>query len=151
MYAENTDVLWLSVDPIEGEMKLSGVKNDDNLGRAAYNILKVIANQQLKLNKCVIIDAVNPVEEAREIWRNLAKEHGIQLEIVECATKDRLLHKQRVENRVRNIPGMKEISWDHVQVRETEYQPWKDERIIIHTDGTIEESYKELVTKLDSA
>lgn len=148
MYADNSEAIRLSVDPIEGAMKLAGIENNDNLGRAAYKVMGVIADQQLSLHKAVIIDAVNPVEEARDIWRELAKQHGIQLEVVECITKDRSIHKQRVEKLVRNIPGMKEISWERVQFRKSEYQPWKDERIIIQTDGSVEESYKELITLL---
>ena len=143
-YANKNNAIWLSVDPIEGAMKVSGVENNYQLGVAAYEVMYVIADSHLELGREVVIDAVNPVEESRQLWRKLAKKHDIQAIFIECQTKDTKAHKERVEKRVRNIQGMKEIDWQRVQVRKSEYQPWTEDRIVINTDGSIEKSFKEL-------
>ena len=79
-----------------------------------------------------------------------AKKHGVPLHIIECVTRDQTLHRRRVETRIRNIPGMREISWEKVQFRAVEYQPWHDERIILHTDKSADESFEELIAKLNA-
>lgn len=148
MYAEETGAIWLSIDPIEGAMKISGVENNYSLGVASYEIAKVIADQHIELGRSVIIDAVNPVEETRDIWRKLAAKHKTKLDFVECTTDDQDLHKERIDKRVRNIPGMEEITWERVQSRKAEYQLWTENRIVISTNKSLKEASKELLSKL---
>jgi predicted kinase len=147
-YCENHNAVWLSVDPIEGALKLEGITGYQ-LGVLSYNICKTIADDNLSMNKQVVIDAVNPVEEARQIWRDLAKKHQTHLNIVECVVPDEATHKKRIETRVRNIPGYSEITWDRVQERKKEYTPWNDERLLVLTDKSIDDSAKEVEAYLN--
>jgi predicted kinase len=150
LYAEKIGAIWLSVDPVEGAMKQSGVKDNYQLGVAAYEVIRTIAHEHLSMDRIIVIDAVNPVETVREMWRKLARHHKIRLDIVECVTRSEVLHQDRIGKRVRNIPGIHEVSWERVQARKIEFEPWQDDRTIIYTDTSIEESFQELLTRLTS-
>jgi len=144
MYADKNNAVWLSVDPIEGVLKLNGITDGQKLGVLSYNICKTIAEENLTLNNTVVIDAVNPIEEARAIWRNIAKHHSIDLKIIECVVNDEVIHQKRIESRVRSIPGYSEITWERVLERKNEYTPWEDERLVVPTDKSVEESFAEV-------
>ena len=120
----------LSIDPIEAAMWRSGLAPTDT-GIAAYRVAEAIASEQLKQGLSVIIDAVNPVEAARAMWRALAEQHDILLKPIEVICSDETLHRQRIDSRVRNIEGMPEISWDRVLERKAEYEPRSDERLVL--------------------
>jgi hypothetical protein len=48
------------------------------------------------------------------------------------------LHRRRVELRTRNIAGMAEVTWDRVEERRREYEPWMDARLVLDTALDIE-------------
>jgi predicted kinase len=101
----------LSIDPIEAAMWRSGLPKEAT-GVAAYEVARALADEQLKLGLSVIIDAANVVETARETWRTLAAEHGMKPTMIECVCADATVHRQRIEGRVRDIPGMAEVTWE---------------------------------------
>ncbi|HEU4782542.1 MAG TPA: AAA family ATPase, partial [Ktedonobacterales bacterium] len=94
-------------------------------GLAAYLVAATLADEQLKLGNSVIIDAVNAEEEGKDVWRGLAKKHGIEL-IVLVVTLESSLHKQRLESRVRNLHGFSEVTWDNVEARRRAFTAWKE-------------------------
>lgn len=119
-----------SIDPIEGAMMRSGISKEAT-GIAAYEIAMALADEHLKLGHSVVIDAVSPVEAARDMWREVAKTNNAQLVIIEVVCSDEQLHKQRIEKRVRNIKGMAEITWERVQERKREFEPWQDAHLTL--------------------
>jgi predicted kinase len=131
-----------SVDPIESSILKSGLKRSFETGLAAYLVAETLADEQLKLGLSVIIDAVNPVKEARAMWRNLTRKHHATLIIIECVL-DKELHKQRIESRIRNMHGIPEVTWQDVENRRQEYQPWEEERLVLNTANTPEENVKQ--------
>src|SRR5438309_10922018 len=65
----------------------------------------------------------------------------IEIEIV-CS--DSQQHRQRVENRIPDISGLKLPTWDEVVSRE--YEPWPREHIVIDTAGrTVSDNVNELL------
>ncbi len=111
----------------------SGGIPNEMTGVAAYTVARAMAREQLRFGLSVIVDAVNPVEAAREMWRSLAREQGARLLVIECVCSDRQLHRQRVEGRTRNIPGLAEVTWERVEERRREYEPWTDDRLVLDT------------------
>lgn len=109
----------LSIDPIEAAMWRSGLARETT-GVAAYEVARALADEQLKLGLSVIVDAANLIGIAREMWLSLAAEHELEAVMIECVCKDAVLHQQRIERRVRNIPGMAEVTWEQVEQRHTE-------------------------------
>jgi len=122
----------LSIDPIEAAMWRAGLSKGET-GVAAYVAAAAMAEGNLRLGRTVVIDAVNPVEAPRAMWRSLAARPAITLKIIECVCSDIQVHRQRVERRVRNIEGMAEITWTEVEQRRADYEPWSDLRLIMDT------------------
>jgi predicted kinase len=119
-----------SIDPIEAAMWRGGMDKNAT-GIAAYEVVLSLADEHLKLGHSVIIDAVSPVEAARDMWRKVAATNHAQLVIVEVICSDERIHKQRIEKRVRNISGMPEVTWERVQQRKHEFEPWQDEHLTL--------------------
>lgn len=130
--AKNLSVPVFSVDPIESAIIRAGVTRSFATGLAAYEVAEALASEQLKCGLSAIIDAVNPVQEARDMWHKLAHRHTVPLIIIECVV-DRELHRQRIEARVRNMHGIPEVTWEFVENRRQEYAPWKEERFVLDT------------------
>ncbi len=115
-----------SVDPIESAIIQAGIEKGFETGLAAYLVAAALASEQLKLGNSVIIDAVNAEEEGKDVWRELARKHGLELIILLVSVSDRALHKQRIESRVRGLHGFSEVTWDQVEARESVFTAWKE-------------------------
>jgi len=81
----------------------------------------------------VVVDAVNPVEPAREGWRELARSTGATLRVVEVVCADAAEHRRRVEARVSDLDGLTAPAWADVRARE--YEPWTEPRLTIDTSA----------------
>ncbi|MBP6217397.1 MAG: AAA family ATPase [Oligoflexales bacterium] len=121
-----------SVDPIESAILQSGLTRSFATGLAAYLVAETLAREQLKLGLSVVIDAVNPVQEARDMWRKLAEKFRAKLHIIEC-TLEPSIHKRRIEERVRSLRGIPEITWERVETVREEYLHWQEERLVLDT------------------
>jgi predicted kinase len=127
-----------SVDPIESSIIKSGIQKSFETGLAAYLVAESLAAEQLKLGISVIIDAVNPVKEARDMWRGLGKIYHARLIIIECVLNSEL-HQKRLKARVRNMPGMPEVTWENVENQRNEYSTWEEnDRLVIDTSNGAE-------------
>lgn len=135
--AEKLSLPVLSVDPIESAIIQSGFTRGFETGLAAYLVAEALAAEQLKLGISVIIDAVNPVQEARDMWKQLSNKYEANLRIIECRL-DPHIHKQRIDARVRNIEGIPEVTWEDVENRRVEYLAWHEERLTVDTSVKIE-------------
>ena len=98
----------VSVDPIEAAMWRAGVSRGEPTGLAAYVVAEAVADGVLGLGQRVIVDAVNAVEAAREQWRGLAARHGVPVAFIEVVCMDPLVHRRRLEGRMRGIEGFPE-------------------------------------------
>lgn len=128
--ARHLQVPILSIDPAEAAMWTSGLKKTET-GIAAYKVVQALAAENLALGSSVIIDAVNPVRVARDMWRQLAIEQDVPQIFIEVVCSDQAIHRKRIEARVRGIAGMSEVTWAHVQDRKREYEPWSYDRLIL--------------------
>jgi predicted kinase len=122
----------LSVDPIESSIIKSGIARSFETGLAAYLVVQTVAEEQLKLGLSVIIDAVSPVREAREMWRTLSVTYHAQLVVIECVL-DKDMHQQRLAHRRRNLYGLPEVRWEDVEARRHAYLPWEQARLVLDT------------------
>lgn len=116
----------LSVDPVEGAMRLAGVTPDQPTGLASYLVVEAVARHQLALGLPVVVDAVNAVEEARAQWRTLGSEAGVRCTFVEVVCSDTAVHRRRLEARRRDIPAFPEPTWEQVEAVRRAYAPWAD-------------------------
>src|SRR5262245_51752649 len=131
LVAQDLSATCLRIDMIEAAMWRSGIAPEQPTGLAAYVVANALADAQLSLGGTVVVDAVNPVEEARAAWRGLAARHGVRLRLCEVVCSDRDEHRRRVEKRESDLAGLKVPTWDDVIKRE--YEPWTEPRLIVDT------------------
>jgi predicted kinase/ketosteroid isomerase-like protein len=131
--AQKLQLPIFSVDPIESAIIKSGIEKSFETGYAAYLVAETLAIEQFRLGSSVVIDAVNAEEEAKNVWRELAKKQDALLIIIECALSDKELHKKRIEARTRNLHGIPEITWERVEDRRKAYTAWKEPTLQIDT------------------
>jgi predicted kinase len=128
----------VSVDPVAAAMWAGGIPREMT-GLAAYAVVHAIAQAQLTLGLSVVVDAVNPREAYRAMWRSLASGQKAYLAVIECICSDTELHRRRIAARRRGIPGMAEATWEVVEQRRREYEPWVDDRLVLDTAPDLDE------------
>jgi predicted kinase len=96
------------------------------VGAEGYAVIHELAVSNLLLGIDVIVDAVNPVPEARMGWREAAHRGRARLLQVQTWLPDPREHRRRVEARPADMPGQHVPSWD--QVEGQPWVPWDDER-----------------------
>jgi predicted kinase len=122
MVAARLGAVWLRVDTVEAALLKAGLSSSFETGLAAYLGVRDIAAEQLESRRSVVIDAVNGVEPARRMWRELAESRGVIQYIIEVRCSDRAVHRARVESRGGGTPPLPPPTWEEVVHRE--YQPW---------------------------
>src|SRR3982751_1958648 len=88
----------LAVDTVDFTLQRHGVC-EPRPGFAAYGVVAALAEVQLPIGHNVIIDAVNPVRDARQLWTDLAERLDVPLRVVEVVCGDDAEHRRRVEAR----------------------------------------------------
>jgi hypothetical protein len=53
------------------------------------------------------------------------------MKVIEVTCSDEAVHRERLSSRRRDIEGYPEPSWDAVQRRKDEFEPWTDTRLVI--------------------
>jgi predicted kinase len=114
----------VSVDPMESAILSAGIDADQPTGLAAYLVAERMAEAVLGAGVSVLVDAVNAVEPARNQWYALSRRAGVRVLFVEVICSDREVHRQRLEARRRDLPGMPDLSWPAVEQRLGEYAAW---------------------------
>lgn len=143
--AERLNLPVFSVDPIESAIIKAGIQRSFETGVAAYQVAEALASEQLKLGNSVIIDAVNAEEEGKDVWRGLARKHGLELTVLLVIVSDRALHKQRIESRVRDLHGFSEVTWESVEAREKAFTAWKEPTLQLDSAQAVETLVEEAV------
>ncbi|MGH3049884.1 MAG: AAA family ATPase [Gaiellaceae bacterium] len=129
--ADRFGATYLRVDAIEVALVRAGIARTEPTGLAAYVVAHAVAEGSLAAGATVVVDAVNPVEEAREGWRDLARRLAKPLRIVEVVCLDESEHRRRVESRTADLEGHDLPTWREVQDRE--YEPWHEPRLTVDT------------------
>jgi predicted kinase len=118
------------IDSIEQAIRVSGILHGA-IDDAGYRVAYVIAEDNLRMGRTVVADCVNPIQITRDAWIGVANRAQAKTVEVEIVCSDPRQHRQRVENRVPDIPGLKLPGWDEVISRE--YEPWQRKHIVIDT------------------
>ncbi|MEO5704535.1 MAG: ATP-binding protein [Candidatus Limnocylindrales bacterium] len=138
----------LSVDPIESAIVTAGIPRSFETGLAAYVVAETLAGEMLGAGLSVVIDAVNAVEEARDMWRRLAPNHGADLRIIECVVSDETVHAERVAARDRGL-AIPEPSWDEVVRRRAEWAPWPEPHLTLDAIDSLDSNVARAMAYLD--
>lgn len=114
-------------------------------GPAAYAVAYCVAADNLRLGLSVVADSVNPLQVTREAWRDVARLVGASFRDIEVICSDEAEHRQRVETRESDVPGLRLPSWQDVVGRR--YESWQQERIVIDTAGETPAQSRERLVK----
>ena len=142
--ARELPAVHLRIDTIEQAMQRSSIQVS---GPEGYRVACALAEDNLRLGHTVIADSVNPIEQTRNYWRDVARRASVRIAEIEVICSDPIEHRDRVESRVADIPGHKLPSWQ--QVLERRFEPWEGV-IVIDTSGqTPQQSLLTLKARLD--
>jgi len=111
--------------------KLVPAETEKQLGSVGYDLLTTLAERQLSLGQSVILDSVASTESIRNTWRELRKKYNADWRVIECICSDVGVHRSRLEQRQRNIPGWHELQWSDVEFVQSYYAPWDEKRLIL--------------------
>jgi predicted kinase len=134
--AQRLSATWLRVDVAEAAMLKAGLTRSSETGLAAYIVARDMAADHLRLGQAVVVDAVNGVEPARAMWRDLTAECEASLFFVETVCSDGAEHRRRVETRDGPTPPLPVPTWP--EVLEREYQSWNEPILTIDTVATVD-------------
>lgn len=116
---------YLRIDAIETAIVRCGLA-EPPVGPVGYVLAHEIAAGTLANGVPVVVDAVNPVPEARDGWRQLARRTSARLVVLETAIGDVDEHRRRVIARRPDLEGQTVPSWE--QVVAGKYVAWDEER-----------------------
>ena len=136
-----------SVDPLEATLNRYGITREHRSDYAAYGLAADLARSQLRLQQSAVIDAVNWIELVRAWWRDLAAEFGVSRPLIECVCSDRNVHRQRIEERRRDIPG---FLYESVAQSGTEYEPCDEDRLVVDAVNPLENNVRDAVAYVRS-
>ena len=125
--AERLRAIYLRIDTIERAIAESA--GAVSICDKGYRVAYALAEDNLRLGRTVIADAVNPLRITRKAWRRTAEHAGARIVEIEIVCSDPLKHRRRIETRVVDIP----VAWDEVVTRT--YEAWTGDRISIDTAG----------------
>ena len=120
--------------------KLVPAEAEKQLGSIGYDLLTVLAERQLKLEQSVILDSVASTESIRNTWRALGKKYNANWRVIECICSDVSIHRARLEQRQRNIPGWHELQWSDVEFVQSYYVPWDEEHLILDSVNPVDQN-----------
>lgn len=129
--AHELHAAWLRVDLIEAATWRAGVAQDQPTGYAAYCVAYALAEVHLDMGTPTVVDAVNPVEVARQAWRDIAAARDLPIRVIEVVCSSEPEHRRRVCTRESDLVGFAVPSWEDVVNRE--YEPWTEERLVVDT------------------
>lgn len=96
-----------------------------------WALMSRVAEQQLRRGASVVFDLVAR-DEVVDRWRELAGRTDAEMFVIECFCQDERIHRERVENRQRAIPGWYELTWERVQRSREHYSPLRfDPKLVL--------------------
>jgi len=130
-------------DWLEASLISSGLGSNDDLQRlgfAGYELLTVLAERQLMLNQSVILDSVASTQTIRTKWFQLAEQYAAERLVIECICSDERIHRTRLKDRRRNIPGWHELEWADIEKVKQYYPPWVEEHLVLDMVNALNEN-----------
>ena len=123
---------YLRIDTIEQALRSSGMLAGD-VGPSGYLVAYALAVSNLKQGQTVVIDCVNPLGITRAAWRETAVAAGAPIVEIEIVCSDTAEHRNRVETRSIDVPGLQRPDWASVQRHD--YEQWNEPRLVLDTAG----------------
>jgi predicted kinase len=133
-------------DWLEASLLESGEVAREQLGMIGYGLLTTLARRQLSLGQSAILDSVAGFSSIRATWRSPAEEYDASWFAIECTCSSSDLHRQRLSQRKRGIPGWPELDWSEVERVQSYFEPWSEERLNLDSLAPMSENLARAVS-----
>lgn len=114
-----------------------------------WTLMSRVAEQGLRRDASLVFDLVAR-EEARREWQTLAESYGAAFSVVECVCSDLMVHRARVEERSRSIPGWYELSWEQVERGRKTYLPLAEPKLVIDAVNPLSDNIEAVLRYIDT-
>jgi predicted kinase len=136
---------YVRIDTIEEALLAEGGGSLVASG-AGYSVAYAVAEDNLRLGRTVVADAVNPLKITREAWRDVAKRSRVPHLDVLLVCSDQAQHRHRIERRGSD---MRASTWS--EVVERQFDPVEPGAIVIDTaTSTVQQSLQVLQAAIRS-
>ncbi|HSL44024.1 MAG TPA: ATP-binding protein [Anaerolineales bacterium] len=129
---------WLEATLVKNGLKPAA--DSKSLGFIGYELMTVLAERQFILEQSVILDSVAGLRLIQDAWSQLAERYGANLRVIECICSDETIHRSRLTDRKRNIPGWHELEWSEVERVRQYYSSWEGERLVLDMVQSFDEN-----------
>ena len=138
-----------ATDWLLGALTPFGGRHLEDLMGISGELLTTLALRQLALGQSAILDHPSENIADRERWRTLARRADAEFIGVCCVCSDPAVHRARLEERTRGIPGWHDAGvWSNVERRIASFPAWPDGTLTIDTTAPHEENVAALVARL---
>jgi predicted kinase len=125
--AREVGAVHVRIDSIEQAIRDAGGVVED----VGYRVGYAVAADNLRLERNVVADSVNPWPLTRAAWREVASRAGVPALEVEITCSSVEEHRRRVETRIADVDGLRLPTWQ--QVLDRDYRPWENPDLVIDT------------------
>jgi predicted kinase len=136
--ARELHAVYLDKDTIKDAViavarELKTEQGTDLAGPISYELLVVLARDNLSLGLSVVLDSPAGYRQFREQVSELAKARRANLKLVECICTDESLLRQRVEERGRELPPYRARDWADYQSNRARFEGLTERRLVVDT------------------
>lgn len=118
-------VAVFALDWLLGALTPFGLRHRRDLMAVGGELLTTLAYRELRAGRSAILDTTSEDVAARARWASLAAAAGAAFVPVVCVCTDEALHRERVEQRLRGIPGWADAGdWADTSARLAAFPPW---------------------------
>jgi predicted kinase len=138
------DTIKDCVVAVAREMKIE--QGPDLAGPASYELLVVLARDNLSLGRSVVLDSPAGYRQFREKVSDLARSRRASLKLVECICTDESLLRQRVEDRGRELPPYRARDWADYQSNRARFEGLTERRLVLDTAEPLAVNLRKVLT-----
>lgn len=136
-----------SMDWLLGALTPFGGRHFDQTPEIAAELLTTLAFRQLVAGQSAVLDSPSEDAATRHRWISLAAAAGARLRVVICVCSDQELHRKRVEDRRRDIPGWHEgADWTDVLQRLSGFVAWPIDVLTVDTSQPLDACISEVLS-----
>jgi predicted kinase len=138
-----------ALDWLLGALTPFGMRHHRDLMPIGGELLTTLAYRELSAGRSAILDTTSEDQGVRARWASLASAAGAVFVPVVCVCQDEHLHRERVEKRVRGIPGWADAGeWTNVSARLAAFPPWPD-ALLVNTARPLNECVTTVLDRVD--
>jgi predicted kinase len=121
------DIPVFALDWLLGALTPFGMRHRHDLTNLGSELLTTLAYRELSARRSAVLDTTSEDPAGRARWASLAAAAHAAFIPVVCVCTDRALHRERVERRVRSIPGWADAGdWANASARLAAFPPWPE-------------------------